>query len=163
METIIEYQVFFSEVKSRIREAQYSALRAVNKELVGLYWDIGRMICEKQIKQGWGKSVVENLAKDLQHDFPGESGYSAYNIWLMVRLYREYQGDVILEPLVPEIGWSHNVVILKKCRSKSERQFYLHATQKFGWTKRVLEQQIEIKLFEKYVLSQTSIQETTDC
>ncbi len=160
METISEYQDFFSKVKSRIRVAQYEALRAVNKELVGLYWDIGKMISEKQIKQGWGKSVVENLAKDLQNDFPGESGYSAYNIWLMVRLYREYEGDVILEPLVPEIGWSHNIVILKKCKTKSERHFYLHATQKFGWTKRALEQQIAIRLFEKYMLSQTSFEET---
>ena len=66
MESLFEYQNFFVEVKNRIRSAQYDALRAVNKELVTLYWDLGKMISEKQKAQGWGKSVVENLAIDLQ-------------------------------------------------------------------------------------------------
>ncbi len=104
MESPEEYLSLFVEVKNRIRMAQYEALKAVNNELVGLYWDLGKMIVQKQKKQGWGKSVVETLAKDLQNEFPGEVGYSATNLWYMVQLYTEYQNDVFLQPLVGEIG-----------------------------------------------------------
>jgi len=72
-----------SRVKERIRKTQYDALKAVNKELIALYADIGRMIVERQDKEGWGKSVVEKLAKDLQIEFPGIQGFSARNIWYM--------------------------------------------------------------------------------
>jgi predicted nuclease of restriction endonuclease-like (RecB) superfamily len=123
---------------------------------VGLYWDIGKMIAQKQDQEGWGKSVVETLASDLQKEFPGERGYSAYNLWLMVRLYHEYQGDQFLESMIPEISWSHNIMIMKKCQNKPERQFYMVATKKFGWTTRVLDHQIDNKTFEKYLLNQTN-------
>ena len=65
------------EIKARIRKAQYEALKAVNKELIALYWDIGRMIVERQQGASWGKSVVENLAKGLQAEVPGIKGFSA--------------------------------------------------------------------------------------
>ena len=78
-----EYKTLLSDIKQRIRDAQYQALREVNKELIGLYRDIGQMIVEKQKGETWGKSVVENLAKDLQNEFPGISGFSARNIWYM--------------------------------------------------------------------------------
>jgi hypothetical protein len=68
-----EYAVLLNEIKERIRASQYSALKAVNKELIGAYWDIGKMIFARQEKFGWGKSIVENLSKDLQNDFPGAS------------------------------------------------------------------------------------------
>jgi predicted nuclease of restriction endonuclease-like (RecB) superfamily len=151
-----EYFDFIGTVKERIRSAQYEALKTVNKELVGLYWDIGRMISEKQEELGWGKAVVENISKDLQTEFPGSKGYSAYNLWLMVRLYNEYQGDSILEPLVPELGWSHHILVMKKCAARQERRFYFSATKKFGWSKRVLEHQIDNKTYEKYLLNQTN-------
>ncbi len=151
-----EYLNFIGSVKDRIRNAQYAALKAVNKELVGLYWDIGRMISEKQRGLGWGKGVVESLANDLKVEFPGERGFSKDNLWLMVRFYSEYQGHVKIEPLVQLIGWSHNVVILKKCRALEQRCFYINSTKKFGWSKRVLEHQIENKTYEKYILGQTT-------
>lgn len=74
----------------------------------------------------------------------------------MVRLYNEYHGDEKLVPLVPEIGWSHNITILKKCQNRQQRSFYLIATKKYGWSKRVLEHQIENKTYEKYLLNQTN-------
>ncbi len=114
------------------------------------------MISDKQKELGWGKSVVENLSRDLKHEFPLEHGFSAYNLWLMVRLYNEYQGVIFLESLIPEIGWSHNIMILKKCENKSQRKFYITATREFGWTTRVLEHQIENKTYEKYLLNQTN-------
>lgn len=75
-----EYAELFNSVKTRIRQAQYEALKAVNKELIMLYWDIGRMIVVRQEKEGWGKAVVETLAVDLQKEFPGVQGFSSRNI-----------------------------------------------------------------------------------
>ena len=83
-----DYKQFFAEIKSRIRQAQYTSLLSVNKELIGLYWDIGRIIHEKQ-KAGWGKAIVETLAAELQKDFPGTRGYSAGNLWYRAQFYSE--------------------------------------------------------------------------
>ncbi len=151
-----EYFDFIGSVKDRIRSAQYAALKAVNKELVGLYWDIGRMISEKQKELGWGKAVVRNISSDLQSEFPGKSGFSARNLWLMVRLYTEYKDDTKVQPLVAQIGWANNLMIFSKCQSTDERSFYMVSSKKFGWTKRVLEHQIDNKTYEKHLLNQTN-------
>ena len=151
-----EYKDFIGSVKERIRNAQYAALKAVNKELVGLYWDIGKMISEKQKELGWGKSVVETIAKDLSKEFPEQRGFSTTNIWLMVQFYIEYEQYINLQSLIGEIGWTHNIRIFTKCKTPQERQFYISATQKFGWTTRVLEHQIENKTYDKYLHNQTN-------
>ena len=109
-----DYPGFLVEIKARIRQAQYRALRAVNAELVRLYWDIGESIHRKQETLGWGKSVVETLARDLQAEFPGQNGFSAANLWLMRQFYAEYRSRPILEPLVREISWAKNVVIMAR-------------------------------------------------
>ena len=75
-----DYGSFLHEVKQRIRERQLQALRSVNRELLELYWDIGELINNKKQAMGWGKSVVETLAQDLQTEFPGRNGYSAQNL-----------------------------------------------------------------------------------
>ncbi|MGC8927947.1 MAG: DUF1016 N-terminal domain-containing protein [Myxococcota bacterium] len=103
-----DYKRFLAEVKERIRQAQYEALKAVNKELIQLYWDIGKMIVEQQKKYSWGKSIVENLAKDLQKEFPGIQGFSAANLWRTRNFYLAYRGNTKLAPLVREISWSKN-------------------------------------------------------
>ena len=82
-----EYKTFLGEIKERIHKAQYDAFKAVNKELINLYWDIGRSIVAKQDALGWGKAVVETLAKDLQNEFPGIQGFSVQNLWNMRQLY----------------------------------------------------------------------------
>ncbi|NOY27783.1 MAG: DUF1016 domain-containing protein [Oligoflexia bacterium] len=126
------------EIKDRVRAAQYRALRAVNHELVGLYWDIGRLIAQRQRAQGWGRSVVQRFAADLQAEFSGVRGFSAQNLWYMRQLYREYHDDEKLQPLVGEVSWSKNLVIMARCRDSQEREFYLRMTRKYGWTKSVL-------------------------
>ena len=103
-----DYASLFSEVKTRVREAQYTALKRVNVEMVGLYWDIGRMTMERQEEKSWGKSVVQRLSEDLQRDFPGVSGFSSSNLWRMRGFYEEYRSSEKLAPLVREIGWSHS-------------------------------------------------------
>jgi hypothetical protein len=97
-----EYAEFVSELKTRIQSARISAARSVNRDLILLYWDIGRGILERQEKLGWGQSVVEMLAHDLQKAFPGISGFSARNLWDMRRFYAVYSDPQILRQAVAE-------------------------------------------------------------
>lgn len=146
---------FIAEIKEKIRLAQYEALKAVNVQLINLYWELGKSISEKQAA-GWGKAIVPVLAGELQKEFPKMSGFSTTNLWYMVQFYNEYHAEVNLQPLVGEISWSKHLVILSKCKDSQERQFYILTTKKFGWTKDVLIHQIENKTFEKYLLNQTN-------
>jgi len=156
MDAPAEYKNFIGTIKERIRSAQYEALKAVNKELLGLYWDIGKMISQKQQELGWGKSVVETIAADLNKEFPTYKGFSASNLWMMVQLYSEYKEDPILQTVSGEIGFSHNILILTKCKLRDQRLFYLNSTKKCGWSYRVLDHQIDNKTYEKYLLGQTN-------
>jgi predicted nuclease of restriction endonuclease-like (RecB) superfamily len=155
-----DYSSFLTEIKARIRRGQYQALRAANKELLDLYWDIGESICRKQENLGWGKSIVETLSRDLQSEFPGRNGFSSQNLWLMRQFYLEYRGREKLQPLVREISWAKNLVIMARCKDDLEREFYLRATSRFGWTKAVLQHQVDNKSYEKYLLNQTSFDQT---
>lgn len=154
------YGDLLGEIKERIRSAQYEALKAVNRELIALYWDIGRLIVTRQAGESWGKSVVTTLARDLQVELPGVSGFSASNLWRMKLFYETYQESTKLAPMVREIGWSHNLVILEKCKDDQEREFYIRMTRKYGWTKNVLIHQIENQSYEKTLLNQTNFLET---
>jgi predicted nuclease of restriction endonuclease-like (RecB) superfamily len=155
-----DYRNLLLEVKQRIRSAQYAALRAVNKELITLYWDIGQLIVTRQQGETWGKSVVETLSQDLKAEFSGISGFSAANLWRMKLFYETYVNNEKLAPLVREIGWTHNLVIMEKCKNDLEREFYLRMTRKFGWTKNVLIHQIENQTYEKTLLNQTNFEQT---
>ena len=155
-----EYPSFLGEVKARIRQAQYQALRATNHELVALYWDLGQSITQKQELLGWGKSVVENLARDLQLEFPGRNGFSAPNLWFMRQFYQEYRERPKLQPLVREISWAKNLVIMARCKDDLEREFYLRATARFGWTKEVLQHQVDNRSYAQYLLNQTNFDQT---
>ena len=151
-----EYLNFKNEITARIRSAQYEALKAVNKEIIALYWEVGKRITEQQTALGWGKSVVENLSRDIQKEFPGIQGFGVRNMWDMARFYAEYQSNEILQPLVGEISWSKHIVILTKCKETRQRQFYILATKKYGWTKDVLINKIEAKTYENYLLGQSN-------
>jgi len=155
-----DYGSLLGEIKQRIRSAQYEALRSVNKELISLYWDIGKMITERQEGRTWGKSIVEQLSKDLQTEFSGIKGFSERNLWYMRNIYRIYRQNKKLQPLVAEIGWTHNTIIMDKCKDNLEREFYIRMTRKFGWSKNVLTIKIESKTYEKTMLNQTNFEET---
>lgn len=101
-----DYPSLVTSIKERVRSAQYEAFKAVNRELVGLYWDIGRMIVERQAGGTWGRAIVQQLAGDLQQEFSGVGGFSASKLWRMKRFFEAYQGIEKLAPLVREIGWS---------------------------------------------------------
>ena len=109
-----DYATWLCEMKSRIRSAHISAARAVNRDMILLYWDIGRGIVEKQEEQGWGKSVVDRLAADLRKEFPHISGFSARNLWNMRRLVEAYSNAGVLAQAVQEIGHLEKDAILRQ-------------------------------------------------
>lgn len=146
---------FISEIKNKVRQVQYEALKVVNVHLINLYWELGKAISNKQ-KEGWGKSIIVTLSNELKKEFPKTSGFSVSNLSYMVQFYNEYHKDTNLQPLVGEISWTKNLIILSKCKDSQERQFYILSTKKFGWTKDVLTNQIENKTYEKYLLNQTN-------
>ena len=155
-----DYKNFIIEIKNKIRSSQYEAMKVVNKFLVGLYWGIGEEIYKQQQEKGWGKSIVEILANELQEEFPNSQGYSARNLWRMRNFYIEYKDDTILPTLVAEISWTNNNVIIEKCKDPLEREFYIKMTRKYGWKKEVLINHIENKDYEKYLLNQTNFDKT---
>lgn len=144
------------EIKTQIRRRQFQALRSVNHELLDLYWWLGESISQRQASQGWGRAVVQTLASDLQAEFPGRNGFSAQNLWLMRQFFSEYSQRPKLQPLVREISWAKNLVILARCKDDLEREFYLRATARFGWTKNVLQHQIDNQSYAQYLNGQTN-------
>lgn len=150
------YSDFLHEVKAQVRQRQYQAVRAANKELLALYWWIGEAISHRQVAHGWGKAVVETLAYDLQAEFPGRNGFSAQNLWLMRQFFNEYTAKPKLQPLVGEISWSKNLLIMARCKDDLEREFYLLATARFGWSKNVLQHQLDNHSYRQYLAGQTN-------
>lgn len=110
------YEPFVEEIKDLIHKKQYHVLKLINAETINLYWEIGEEIHRQQEENGWGKSIVQVLSKELQKEFPGAKGYSAANLWRMRNFYLSYCDSEKLAPLVREISWSNNVVIMEKCK-----------------------------------------------
>ena len=150
---------FVTEIKQQIKAAQYRALQVVNKEQIQLYWQIGRLIVERQTQHGWGKSIVETLAVELQKEFVGINGFSARNLWRMRALYEEYNQSSILPPVVAEIGWTHNIIILEKCKDEHQRFFYIEMARRFSWSKTLLINAIEAHTYEKTVINQQNFEQ----
>lgn len=162
-----DYPAFLAALKERILHARFSAARAVNRELVLLYWDLGRGIVEKQQIAGWGDAVVERLAADLQAEFPAMRGFSAANVWRMRQFYQLHAQPEFLAQVAREIGpiskgttkseflakavremaasvpWGHHVLMLGRIADPASRLYYLRATARFGWTRNVLLNQIK--------------------
>ena len=159
-----DYKEFIAHIKAKIRSSQTTALRVVNKGLIELYWEIGRSIIKKQEQQGWGKSVVELLARELQLEFPGTGGFSIANLWRMRNFYLAYKEHEKLVQLVREIGWSHNLLIIERCKNNLEREYYIQMTRKNSWSRNTLSTSITNQSYEKFLISQhnfeTKLQET---
>jgi len=147
------YLAFLDDVKSEIRKARTQVARAANRELIQLYWTLGKAIADKQEQLGWGKSVVEQLAKDLQKNFEGRRGFSTQNLWYMRQFYIEYQDDPNLQQLVGEIPWGQNLTIMSKVKDHDARNYYLKATLEMGWSRNVLIHQIKSQAYERHHLT----------
>jgi predicted nuclease of restriction endonuclease-like (RecB) superfamily len=110
-------KIFIQDIKAQIKVAQYRALQNVNKEQIQLYWNIGKAIFEKQEQFGWGKSIVEVLALELQQEFIAINGFSARNLCYMRNLYQQFgNSKLILQPMLAEIPWTHNILILENVK-----------------------------------------------
>ena len=153
---IAGYEPLVNDVKELIHKKQYHVLKIMNMETINLYWEIGEEIYRQQEINGWGKSIVKILSKELQKEFPGAKGYSAANLWRMRNFYLSYRNSEKLAPLVREISWSNNVVIMEKCKDDLQREFYIQMAKRYGWTKRILANFIEAQTYEKYLLNQTN-------
>ncbi|MFH1442079.1 MAG: PDDEXK nuclease domain-containing protein [Candidatus Omnitrophota bacterium] len=150
-----EYIKFLNEIKSRIVTARIQAIRSVNKELIKLYWDIGRTIVVRQKKYKWGDAVVKRLANDLKEDFGTSFGFSTQNLWYMRQFYLEYKDESILQQLVGELPWGHNILIFSRIKNKKEREYYLKASAKLGWSRNVLFNQIKAGAYTFYLKQKT--------
>ncbi len=143
------YYLLLNEVKNKIISARLKAIRRVNKALIKLYWEIGRLIIEKQKENNWGKSVVSKLSKDLQRSFYSAKGYSVQNLWYMRQFYLEYRNSPKLQQLVGEIPWGHNILILSKIKGVNEKEYYIRASAELGWSRNVLLNQIKAHTYQK--------------
>ncbi len=144
------YGKLLQSIKKQIQESRIQAYRAVNKKLIQLYWNIGKEIAVRQLSEGWGKSVVEKLSDDLRREFHGTSGYSSQNLWYMRQFYSEYKEYPILQQLVGEIPWSHNLMLFSKVKDLKNREYYLKMTTEMGWSRNVLLQQIKTKAHQRH-------------
>jgi len=141
------YISFLNTIKSKILQARIRAYRGLNRGHIQLYWDLGKTIVERQKRYGWGQSVVERLSKDLQFEFKGREGYSSHNLWRMRDFYLEYKEYPKLARLVLEIPWGHNVLILQKIKSNEQKQYYIEACIKLGWSRDVLLNQVKANAY----------------
>lgn len=139
----------FAPILDFVRQARTRALATVNRELVALYWRIGEYLSHKIATDGWGQGTIRHLADWLAAQEPGARGFSPQNLWRMRQFYEVYREDKTLSPLVRELPWTHNLLILSKCSSQEERGFYLHLATQERWTKRELERQLDGGLFER--------------
>jgi predicted nuclease of restriction endonuclease-like (RecB) superfamily len=167
-----DYPAFLDALKERILHARTSAARAINRELVLLYWDIGRAIVEKQQSAGWGDSVVERLAADLRAAFPDMRGFSVVNLWRMKQLFVEHTSPEFLSQAVKElkgrgadseklsqavrelvvsVPWGHHANLLATLTDPAARLYYLRATAQLGWSRSVLLNQIKARAYERAV------------
>jgi predicted nuclease of restriction endonuclease-like (RecB) superfamily len=137
------YGRFLAELKERIRTAQFRASMAVNRELVLLYWQIGRDILDRQERENWGAKVIDRLAADLKRAFPDMKGFSPRNLKYMRAFGEAWPDEAIVQAVLAQITWYHNLAILEKLSALEDRIWYARATIQHGWSRNVLVHQIE--------------------
>lgn len=143
------YKEFILELKQKIYNSKTKAILSANRLMIELYFDIGRAIVNKQEKDAWGKSVVEEMSKDLKAEFGEKSGYSTQNLWYMRQFYNTYKDYANLQQLVGEIPWGSNILIFSQCKDASEREYYINNTIQFGWNRNILMHHIKTNLFKR--------------
>jgi predicted nuclease of restriction endonuclease-like (RecB) superfamily len=143
----------FEMLLQMIEEARVRAFRAVNWELIDLYWKIGHHISEKVKSNAWGKGVVKQFAEFVQKRYVGIKGFSAQNIWRMKQFYEAYSANEKLSTLLREISWSNNILILVAAKTDEAKEFYINKTIKYNYSARELERQLDAMLFERTMLS----------
>ncbi len=147
------YAALLADAKTKILSTRIRVAKTACKEQIKLYWWLGQQIVKAQEKYGWGKSVVEQLSSDLKKNFAGiTAGFSPQNLWYMRQFHLEYRDHPNLQQLVGEIAWGQNLMILSKVKDNKAREYYLQSTCDMGWTRKVLELQIESQAYERHML-----------
>ncbi len=146
-------ELSFAEIKSLIDQARYDALKAVNTELVRLYWRISEYVSRKSEESEWGECAIDKLAKYLTSHGPAYKGFTRRNLYRMRQFYEAYQDNAIVSPLVTQLSWTHNLIILSKTKTDEEREFYIKLAIRERYTKRELERQIDSAVYERIMLS----------
>ena len=155
-----DYPAFLADLKDRIRTAHVKAGLAVNRELVLLYWRIGRDILTRQGGEGWGAKVIERLSHDLRVAFPEMKGFSPRNLKYMRAFAEAWPEETIVQGLLAQLTWYHNIAILEKIIAPEQREWYIHKAVEHGWSRNVLTAQIESRLFERQGRAPTNFERT---
>lgn len=147
----------FTDIIQLIKQSRTNAIKAVNAELINLYWNIGQYISKKIEQSEWGDSVVTELANFIQTQEPEIKGFSDKNIWRMKQFYETYKDFQKLSTLLREISWSHNLAIFSRCKTAEEREFYLKLAKQESYSFRELERQISASLFERTMIGNSKL------
>ncbi|AXE16816.1 DUF1016 domain-containing protein [Runella rosea] len=147
----------FTDIIQLIKQSRINAIKAVNAQLINLYWNIGEYISKKIEQSDWGDSVVAELAKYIQQNEPEIKGFSDKNIWRMKQFYETYKDSPKLSTVLREISWSHNLAIFSRCKTIEEREFYLKLTKQENYSFRELDRQISASLFERTMIGNTKL------
>jgi len=147
----------FTDIITLIKQSRTNAIKAVNAELINLYWNIGEYISKKIEHSEWGDSVVAELANFIKTQEPEIKGFSDKNIWRMKQFYETYRDFPKLSTLSREISWSHNLAIFSRCKTVEEREFYLKLAKQDNYSFRELDRQISASLFERTMIGNTKL------
>ncbi len=147
----------FTGIIQLIKQSRTNAIKAVNAELINLYWNIGEYISKKIEQSEWGDSVVTELANFIQTHEPEIKGFSDKNIWRMKQFYETYKDFPKLSPLVREISWTNNLLIFSRCKTIEEMEFYLKYVKQENYSKRELDRQISASLFERTMIGNAKL------
>ena len=150
----------FIDIVQLIKQSRTNAIKAVNAELINLYWNIGEYINKKLELAEWGDSVVSELAKYIQQNEPEIKGFSDKNLWRMKQFHETYKDLPFLSTLLREISWSHNLAIFSRCKSTEEREFYLKLAKQEKYSFRELDRQISASYFERSMIGNTNLSTT---
>jgi predicted nuclease of restriction endonuclease-like (RecB) superfamily len=156
-----DYSTFLIDIKNQIKFSQQRAFSGVNQEMILLYFNIGEMIEKQQKKLGWGAKVIDKLSLDILNEFPNMSGFSPRNLKLMVQFYKEYSNDESVQPavaqmeipkvqpIVAQIPWTHNIILIQKVKDKELRYWYMEQTLQNGWSKDILSLMIKSEVHKR--------------
>jgi len=128
------YAKLLNDLKSRIRTARVKANISVNRELVLLYWEIGKVILQRQSREGWGTKIIERLSRDLRQEFPDMKGFSRANLFYMRAFAEAYPDKQFVQQLAGQFPWWHNVVLTTKLKDATLREWYTRACIEHGWS-----------------------------
>lgn len=144
------YRELITELKEKVRSAQIKAALSVNAQLIELYWDIGRLITDRQEASHWGDNVIDQIARDLTHELSGQKGFSRRNMYYMKKFYGFFAGqDQFVQQVVAQIPWGHHVILIDKVKDPAKALWYVRKTIENGWSRNVLGIQIENRLYER--------------